>query len=342
MSPTPHLSRRGLLAAGAASAALPLLAPSVASARPAGEVRRAPYTFRNAEIVGGGFVTGIVFNQSEPDLVYARTDIGGAYRLDTAHRALGPPARLGRLGRVGLHRRDQPRHRRGRPRPGVRWPSGTYTNDWDPTTAAILRSTDRGRTWQVTPLPFKLGGNMPGRGMGERLAIDPNRNNILYLARAGGNGLWRSTDYGETWAKVDELPQRRQLRAGPQRHQRLLNGDNQGVLWVDVRRATGSAGSPTRTHLRRRGRHGEHRLPLHRRRARPGSAVAGQPTGYIPHKACPRPRRRLPLPGHQRHRRPVRRRQGRRVEAGHRHRRLDATSARSPPPAATTSAATAA
>ena len=25
---------------------------------------------------------------------------------------------------------------------------------------------------------------MPGRGMGERLAIDPNRNNILYLARA--------------------------------------------------------------------------------------------------------------------------------------------------------------
>lgn len=65
MSPAPHLSRRGLLAAGAATAALPLLAPSAAAARPAGASGSAgaagstPYTFRNAEIVGGGFVTGM-------------------------------------------------------------------------------------------------------------------------------------------------------------------------------------------------------------------------------------------------------------------------------------------
>jgi len=35
------------------------------------------YTWRNVQIVGGGFVPGIIFNQTEPGLVYARTDIVG-------------------------------------------------------------------------------------------------------------------------------------------------------------------------------------------------------------------------------------------------------------------------
>lgn len=42
------------------------------------------YTWRNVQIFGGGFIPGIVFNQTEPNLVYTRTDIGGAYRLDPA------------------------------------------------------------------------------------------------------------------------------------------------------------------------------------------------------------------------------------------------------------------
>jgi hypothetical protein len=42
------------------------------------------YTWRNVQIVGGGFIVGVVFNQTEPNLVYTRTDIGGAYRLDNA------------------------------------------------------------------------------------------------------------------------------------------------------------------------------------------------------------------------------------------------------------------
>lgn len=146
MPPTPHLSRRGLLAAVAASAALPLLAPSVASARPVGEVRRAPYTFRNAEIVGGGFVTGIVFNQRESGLVYARTDIGGAYRLDTASRRWIPLTdwigwdEYGHTGIISIATDEVDPDR-------VYLAAGTYTlPDWDPNMAAILRSTDRGRT----------------------------------------------------------------------------------------------------------------------------------------------------------------------------------------------------
>src|SRR5258705_11633195 len=38
-----------------------------------------PYIWRNVKIGGGGFVSGVTFHPTEPNLVYARTDVGGAY-----------------------------------------------------------------------------------------------------------------------------------------------------------------------------------------------------------------------------------------------------------------------
>src|SRR5260221_3779079 len=70
---------------------------------------------------------------------------------------------------------------------------------------AILKSTDQGNTWTVHPIPVAMGGNANGRGMGERLAIDPNDNHIIYFG-SRNDGLLKSTDAGANWKQVSNFP----------------------------------------------------------------------------------------------------------------------------------------
>jgi len=240
-------ARRGLaagvsvaLAAGLAAAAVNLAAADSAAAQAADS-----YRWSNVEIVGGGFVPGIVFNETEPDLIYARTDIGGAYRWEESAQRWVPLldwVGWDRWGWNGVHSIATDPVDPDRVYAAV----GMYTNDWDPNPGAILRSTDRGETWQATELPFKLGGNMPGRGMGERLAVDPNRNSIIYFGAPEGNGLWRSTDYGQTWSEVSSFPNAGGWSEDPGDATGYLS-HQPGVIWVTFDPRTGSSGSATGT-----------------------------------------------------------------------------------------------
>ncbi|MEH0577163.1 MULTISPECIES: RICIN domain-containing protein [Streptomyces] len=164
-----------------------------------------PYVWKNAQVVGGGYVTGLVFNQREKGLLYARTDMGGAYRWDTGAEQWIPLTdwigekdwNLLGIDSLATDPVDPDRLYLG---------AGTYTNEWAGN-GAILRSTDRGRTFKRTELPFKLGGNEDGRGAGERLVVDPADHGTLLLGTRK-NGLWRSTDYGVTWSQVSSFPVR--------------------------------------------------------------------------------------------------------------------------------------
>ena len=162
------------------------------------------YEWRNVEIVGGGFVTGIIFSETEKDLIYARTDIGGAYRWDPENERWIPlldwvsSDEWNLLGIESLAADPVDPDR-------VYVAAGTYTNEWTSMNGVILRSADRGESWERTEMPFKFGGNEPGCSMGERLAVDPNNNSVLYFG-SRTDGLWRSEDYGAAWSRVESFP----------------------------------------------------------------------------------------------------------------------------------------
>jgi len=250
------------------------LAPATANAQ--------SYTWRNVEIVGGGYIPGVIFNASTPDLIYARTDIGGAYRWNPTTSRWIPLLdwvsfddwNLTGVDSLATDPVDPNR---------LYILAGTYTNAWTSQNGAILRSTDRGATFQRTNLPFKSGGNMPGRNMGERLVIDPNRNATLYLGARSGNGLWRSTDFGVTWARVTSFPATGTYVQDASDPNGYLS-DPIGVTWVVFDKRTGSAGSATQTIYV-----GVADLGTSIYRSTNGgttwSAVPGQPTGFMPHHA---------------------------------------------------------
>ena len=165
--------------------------------------KQVPYTWKSVQIVGGGFVDGIIFHPTAKDVRYARTDMGGAYRWDATPHRWHPildwvpyvDRNLMGIESIAVDPSDPNR---------VYLACGTYTNANTPN-GAVLRSDDRGHTFQRANVPFKFGGNEDGRGNGERLDVDPLDGRVLYLGTRH-DGLWRSHDRGVTWARVTSFP----------------------------------------------------------------------------------------------------------------------------------------
>ena len=156
------------------------------------------YKWDNVAIGGGGFVSGIVTSKSERGVVYARTDVGGAYRYDSQTGrwiALTDWLSQADVGLMGVESLAiDPRNAANLYMlVGTEYFSGGKT--------AILRSTDYGKTFTVTDVTsqFKAHGNGMGRGTGERLQVDPGSSNVLFVGTRH-NGLFKSVDSGATWS----------------------------------------------------------------------------------------------------------------------------------------------
>jgi photosystem II stability/assembly factor-like uncharacterized protein len=193
----------------------------------------AHYVWKNVRVGGGGFIPAVVFSRAAPGLAYLRSDIGGAYRWNAKAGTWVPleddiaDGNYFGVESIAPDPLDAD---------VVYAAVGTYRNQ----PAAILRSADRGAHWHVTPVSFRMGGNDAGRGLGERLTIDPNNTAILYFG-SRYDGLQRSTDHGESWSKVTSFP------IAGRRAPTGYSPGYPGIAFVIVDPASGSKGHGSRT-----------------------------------------------------------------------------------------------
>ena len=153
-------------------------------------MRVVDYKFANAPIPGGGFVTGLLFHRGE-NLLYARTDVGGAYRFDNRSGSWnsfmdsvdGISTELARPLSIALD--DNP--------------DSLYIACGERENGFLAISHNRGESFEMCSVPAHIHGNSRGRGMGERLAVSGS--NVFFGST--DKGLLFSPDLGKTWQTLN-------------------------------------------------------------------------------------------------------------------------------------------
>lgn len=143
-----------------------------------------------------GFTPGLVANANSGD-VFTRADVGGAYRWDETKGEWRPlldgfdmeKSQYYYVESIATDRLN---------------PNNLYVFAGNGT-GRILKSTDKGGTWAELPFTQSALGNGDWRWAGERLAVDPNNSQILYVGTRY-NGLWKSTNAGASWTQVAAVP----------------------------------------------------------------------------------------------------------------------------------------
>ncbi len=162
-----------------------------------------------------GFVCGMAIHPKDPSIMYVWTDVGGMYRWDPENErwiqlmdVLGYEyTNLKAVSGVALDPDDT---------------DMLYVACGDkPEMSDIIKSTDRGNTWTLTDFSRKIGAEkniicynkcIP-RAVGDPLLFDPNNSQILYFGTME-NGFYRSADHGETWTKIEDIPDNSPIKGG--------------------------------------------------------------------------------------------------------------------------------
>lgn len=229
-----NIRRTGRWSATALLGCCLLFSGTLFTPSPSAAQQAAPYVWQTVPFGGGGYVDGFVYHPREKGLLYTRTDIGGLYRYDySAKRWIPLTDHLDRqdgdlMGVLSIALDPANPDK-------VYAATGLYLGQWS-RKGAILRSNDRGQSWQKVDLPIHVGGNSDGRGSGERLIVDPHNSDIVYYG-SNEDGLWKSADGGQSFARTSASTRTFSLvAADPSKSGTLWAGtaDGEGALLLST------------------------------------------------------------------------------------------------------------
>ena len=156
------------------------------------------YNWNQLKVGGGGYITGMALHPTVAGLIYIRTDVGGAYKLGpndtwqqlvTANAIPAPTPNDYSVESLAVSKSN------------AQTLYLAVGNDLNNQNGRILKSTNQGQTFTDSGQRWTMGGNADYRQGGERLAVDPNNDNVVYFG-SRIEGLWVTTDGAQTWSQV--------------------------------------------------------------------------------------------------------------------------------------------
>ena len=151
------------------------------------------YTWKPLKTGAGGWVTGIDIHR-DGQIIYGRTDVGGAYRWTEATQTWTQIVTAATVPDEAFNTYTGVNSLVAAPSEANR-AYMAFRN-------AIYRSNNRGDLWSKTTFTITADqSNGPARQQGERLAVDPANADVVFYG-SNAQGLWYTLNGGTNWTQV--------------------------------------------------------------------------------------------------------------------------------------------